>query len=350
MDELFSENTNAQEWCEKIIKRQEQQVYNSLTSPRDLNHIVKEHVQMCVDYMKAQGKTSMKDAEQQDSKIKEALDVLLVYLRKHEVWKPSREKPLEGAQLEAAFDDLYIRCPSGNEQGIDKYIKSDRLYSDPQVRGQNYALFSFNPTNGANPDKDGFYGFIKVRGVFNRLEEAEEKSKELIKHFSAKQIFVCEVGSPTPLQANASKENVVEVENTEQDEHSKYTELIKEQGIKEKQQIDDIKKRVEALKEDVKKDPNEKDPMQIYLELNQKRATHAYLYMQHKEKLEETKNIVLRTRTQIAEMDEKYPNLKEEFIDHYKKTCEECGINRATDDMAVMIKKYFGHDPEELGF
>jgi hypothetical protein len=72
--------------------------------------------------------------------------------------------------------------------------------------------------------------------------------------------------------------------------------------------------------------------------------------MQHKEKLEETKNIVLRTRTQIAEMDEKYPNLKEEFIDHYKKTCEECGINRATDDMAVMIKKYFGHDPEELGF
>ena len=220
MDELLSENTNAQEWCEKIIKLQEQQVYNSLTSPRDLNHIVKEHVQMCVDYMKAQGKTSMKDTEQQDSKIKEALDVLLVYLRKHEVWKPSREKPLEGAQLEAAFDDLYI----------DKYIKSDRLYSDPQVRGQNYALFSFNPTNGANPDKDGFYGFIKVRGVFNRLEEAEEKSKELIKYFSAKQIFVCEVGSPTPLQANASKENVVEVENTEQDEHSKYTELIKEQS------------------------------------------------------------------------------------------------------------------------
>ena len=42
--------------------------------------------------------------------------------------------------------------------------------------------------------------------------------------------MVCEVGSPTPLQANTSKENVVEVENMEQDEHSKYTELIKEQS------------------------------------------------------------------------------------------------------------------------
>jgi hypothetical protein len=263
-------------------------------------------------------------------------------LKKHEVWKSSKSKPLTDDELVHAFEDLYV----------DKYIKADRKYIDPKVSGQKYALFSFNPTNGSKPDEDGIYGFIKVRGTFNRLEEAEEKSKELIQYQSANQIFVCDVGSPTPLQSRVlDRNNVVEVDHPdrESDENLKYANLIKEQTTKEKHQIEEIKKKVEYLKEDVTKDPNEKEPLQIYLELNQKRATAAYLYTQHQEKLEETKNIVLRSRQQISDMDQEHPNLKEEYLEHYKKTCEECGIDKAEDNMAIMIKKYFGEDPD-LGF
>ena len=89
--------------------------------------------------------------------------------------------------------------------------------------------------------------------------------------------------------------------------------------------------------------------MQLYLELTHKRATCAYLYTQHQKKLEETKNIVIATRNQISEMDVLYPHLKDEYLDHYKKTCAECGIDQATDDMAVMIRQFIGEDPK-LGF
>jgi len=340
MDTLLNKSISAKEWCDEIIKQQGKMVYSSLTSPRDLNGLVKHHVQEILKHLKSQGKTDMKGVD--DLKVKEAMSILLTYLLKHEVWKSSKSKPLTDDELVHAFEDLYV----------DKYIKADRKYIDPEVSGQKYALFSFNPTNGSNPDEDGIYGFIKVRGTFNRLEEAEEKSKELIQYQSANQIFVCDVGSPTPLQSRVlDRNNVVEVDHPdrESDENLKYANLIKEQTTKEKHKIEEIKKKIEYLREDVTKDPNEKEPLQIYLELNQKRATAAYLYTQHQEKLEETKNIVLRSRQQISDMDQEHPNLKEEYLEHYKKTCEECGIDKAEDNMAVMIKKYFGEDPD-LGF
>jgi hypothetical protein len=339
MDILLSETTDVTEWCKEIIKKQEQQVYNSLTNPKDLNHIVKSAVQEILDYLKLQGKTGVKDVE--NVNLKQALNILVPYIRKHEVWKPDKSEPLKGEQLEHAFKDLYI----------DSYARTDRKFNDPQIRGQNYALFSFNPSNTAQPDSDGVYGFIKVRGVFNRLEEAEEKSKELIQYFSANQIFVCEIGSPTPLHHRLNdRERIIEVDDAKREEERlKYENLIKDQTIKEKRQIDEIKKKVEYLKEDVTKNPTIKEPIQIYLELNQKRATGAYLYTQHLEKLEEMKNIVLKSRQEIAVMDKEHPNLKNEYMEHYRKTCEECGIDQAEDNMAIMIKKYFGEDPD-LGF
>jgi len=339
VDTLFLETMTATKWCDEIIKNQEKEVYNSLTNPKDLNHIVKEAVQNILDYLKTLGKSSMSEVD--NSKVKEALSILVPYLRKHEVWKPSKTKPLTDDEIENAFSDLYIN----------KYLNVDRKYSDPPLNGQNYAIFSFNPSKKAQPDPDGVYGFIKVRGAFNRLEEAEEKSKELIQYFSANKIFICEIGKPTPVQEQLiNLDQIVEVDNPNKNEEVvKYTDLIKEQSMKEKQQIEEIKQRELKLKEDITKDPNDKEPLQIYLELTHKRATCAYLYNQHKEKLEETKNIVIATRKQLADMDEKYPNLKNEYMEHYEKSCKECGIDKATDDMAVMIKKYIGEDPD-LGF
>jgi hypothetical protein len=337
IQDLISKTVTPSEWCGEIFKKQALEVYSSQTSPSDLNHIVKKATQSLIDYLKSQEKTCMKEVD--NSSIKEALSLLIDYLRTNSEWKPLKAKPLCEEELEHAFTDLYVR----------KYIKGDRKFKDPEIRGQNYALFSFTPSSTAQPDQNGLYGFIKVRGTFNRVEEAEEKSKELIQYFSANQIFVCETGSPVPLQKQL-KENVVEVENPHKDENSlKFQDLIKEQGLKEKQQIEEIKQREEELRRDVQKDPKDKSNTQIYIELNHKRATAAYLYNQHKQKLEETKNVVISARKQIAEMDEKYPELKDKYIEHYRETCAKTGIDKASDDMAVMIRKYIGEDPD-LGF
>lgn len=339
LSELLSENTNATEWCDKIIKKQEQEVYTSLTNPKDMNHIVKNSIQNILDYLKSLGKTKVQEVE--NAKIKEVLSILVPYLRKNEVWKPSKSKPLTDEELEYAFTDLYI----------DKYVKADRKFNDPDINGQTYSLFSFTPSQTAQPDENGLYGFIKVRGTFNRIEEAEEKSKELIQYFSANKIFVCKTGTPVPLQNEVKNlENVVEVDDPNRDEDSlRFQELAKEQGLKEKQAMEEIKHREEQLKRDVEQDPNDKEPLQIYLELVHKRATCAYLYMQHKQKLEETKNIIISTREKIAKMDEEHPNLKDEYMNHYRESCKKNGIDKAEDEMALYIKKFVGED-SDLGF
>lgn len=336
MEDLLSKTISVSEWCNAIIKKQEQEIYTSLTNSRDMNHIVKTTVQNILDYLKSHGKLSMNDVD--NPELKEALKILMSYLQKHEVWKPIKAKPLSDEELEYAFNDLYI----------DKYIKGDRKFNDPNINGQTYSLFSFTPSSTAQPDANGLYGFIKVRGTFNRLEEAEEKSKELIQYFSANKIFVCKTGSPVPLQKELERnEDILEVDNPNRDEESlRFQELIKEQSLKEKQAMEEIKQREIELKRDVQLDPKDKDPLQIYLELNHKRATWSYLYTQHKNKLEEAKNTIIATREKISIMDIKHPTLKAEYMEHYRKTCESTGIDKANDDMALYIKKFIGEDAD----
>jgi hypothetical protein len=330
MNTLLSENSTAQQWCQEIISKQEQVIYNSLTSPRDFNHIVKESAQKIINFLK----------ENDNIKAREALTILINYLKSHEVWKPSKENPLIDEELDQAYSNL---C-------IEKFIKCDRKFADPPLRGQNYALFSFNPTNEASPDKDGFYGFIKIRGVFNRLEEAQEKSKELIQYFSANQIFLCEIGVPTPLQKELKdKENIIEVQHP--DEEEKYKELVLEQGLKEKKAMEEIKQKAELLLEDVTKDPTDVEPLQHYINLKYKKADLYSKYILRKNEMEKIKEIVIKVRKELVNMDKNHPNLKQEYMDHYVKTCEERGIDPTTDEMALMIKKFMMYEePSEIDF
>lgn len=349
LNDLLCGSVSAVEWCEEIIKTQKKEIYHSLTNPKDLNHIVKAEVCNIHGYFKKHGITSLADlpATKVNLRVKTALNILYNFLKSSTTWKASLEKPLTDEQLNDAFNELYIN------QVVDSssYIKCDRKFNDPQICGQNYALYSFNPSKGVIPDSDGIYGFIKIRGIFNRLEEADEKSKELIQYFSANQIFICKVGQPVPLQNEIkNKDNIIEIDHPDREEKTaKFAELIGDQTLKEKKQIEEIKQREKLLKADVTKNPNDKDPLQKYIELNHKRATLAYMYNRYKTELEDSKNKIIISRAQIADMDAKYPNLKHEYMDHYRKASEECGIDKATDDMAVMIKTYIAEDPD-LGF
>ena len=349
LSNLWDDSISPSEWCEQIIKEQKKEVYTSLTAPKDFNHIVKANVLNLHRYLREQGITSFKDLDSAEqtayAPFKEALRLLYGYLQTTPSWKPSVEQPLAGEALDHAFKDLHVN------QVVSPYLKCDRKFADPQINGQNYALYSFTPSNGVKPDSDGLYGFIKVRGVFGRIEEAEERSKELIQYFSANQVFICDVGKPVPLEHElTNKENIIEIDHPDREEKNiKFAELIGDQTIKEKKEIENILKKEELLKADVAKGPEDKDPIQKYIELIHKRATCAYLYTQHQEKMEETKNIILRTRQQIADMDLQHPNLKDEYMEHYLNTAKECGIDKATDNMAVMIKNYIGRDPD-LGF
>ena len=337
---LLSGSITPFDWCQEIIKQQEKEVYSSLTSPKDFNHIVKTNVHNIHRYLKQQGITSFKELNTAHEPFKETLNILYKYLRENPTWKPNTGKPLSNDELNNAFKDLHV------DQVDPSYITCDRKFNDPQINGQIYALYSFIPSKNVEPDSDGLYGFIKIRGVFGRIEEAEEKSKELIQYFSANQIFICEVGKPTPLEQELkTKENVRFVDHPNREEQNiKLADLIGDQTLKEKKEIENILEREQLLKDDVAKKPEDKNPLDKYIELHVKRATNSFSYVKGEKQLENMKNIIIKTREEIASMDEKYPNLKDEYIDHYSKAKQETGIDQATDEMALYIKEHVMKD------
>lgn len=342
LDSLLSGSITPFEWCQEVIKEQEKEIYSSLTSPKDFNHIVKARVQRIHQYLKQQGVTSFQElsAATVHEPLKEALHTLYRHLQATPAWKPSTNKPLSGDELNEAFKDLHVN------QVTPPYSQCDRKFNDPQINGQIYALYSFIPSKTVQPDADGLYGFIKIRGVFSRIEEAEEKSKELIQYFSANQIFICEVGKPVPLEQELkAKENIMYVDHPDREEHNvKLAQLVGDQTLKEKKEIEQILEREKMLKEDVTKKPEDKDPLDKYIELHVKRATNSFSYIKGKDQLENMKNIILKTREEIADMDKQYPRLKDEYIDHYTKAKQETGIDKATDEMALYIKEHVMKD------
>lgn len=339
-DILLSGDITPFDWCQGIIQQQEKQIYTSLTSSKDFNHIVKTHVYNIHQYLKERGLTSFKELNAPYEPFKEALNILYKYLLDNPAWKPSTSKPLSNDEVNDAFKDLHV------DQVVPSYITCDRKFNDPQINGQTYALYSFIPSKTVQPDSDGLYGFIKIRGVFSRIEEAEERSKELIQYFSANQIFICEVGKPVPLEQELkTKKNVTYIDHPNREEQTlKLADLVGDQTLKEKKEIENILERKKLLKDDVAKTPQDKTPIDKYIELHVKRATNSFSYIKGQKQLENMKNIIIKTREEIADMDNKYPNLKDEYIEHYSKAKQETGIDQATDEMALYIKEHVMKD------
>lgn len=341
LDILLSTSMSATEWCEKIITEQKHQLYTSLTAPKYFNHVVKEYIKTIHTHLKKnRGITSFKELNNSEGKVKEALTILYKYIQANPFWRPSSDKPLCGEELDHAFEDLHVNQ-------VAAFVKCDRKFNDPAINGQNYALYSFVPSESVKPDSEGLYGFIKIRGVFNRIEEAEEKSKELIQYFSANNIFICEVGKPTPLEEEVkAKENVIYVDNPEQQEgyKLKLSELVADQTLKDKKNIEDVLKRKQLLEADVANSPENRDPIDKYIELHVKRATNSFAYTKGQKQLDSMKNTVIKARKEIAEMDEQYPSLKDEYIKHYEDSKKDSGIDQANDEMALYIKEHVVKD------
>lgn len=51
---------------------------------------------------------------------------------------------------------------------------------DKAIAGQRYAIVAMVPCPNAKPDEDGYYGFAKVRGVYDTIEECEEKAVQIV--------------------------------------------------------------------------------------------------------------------------------------------------------------------------
>ena len=110
-------------------------------------------------------------------------------------YKPRlNERKLSEEEVQNAMDDL------NNTKYVEKYLKVERRYADPVDPTQRIGLVSFVPAKGATPNKNGLYGFAKLRGNYPTEREACEKAEMIIREVdSYHQIYHCYVGRPFPL-------------------------------------------------------------------------------------------------------------------------------------------------------
>lgn len=245
--------------------------------------------------------------------------------------KPT-EPTLNDQELNEAFAEQL------NTDYVTKFRQVERAFCDPEIVGQKYHLFSFIPSKGATPDKDGIYGMAKCRGAYATLEESDKRAEFLIKNVdSYHKIYHCFIGKPFPITSSSD----FSADTTEIDMKKKTTEIVSEdvktRREKEQQEVKEIKERQENLMKEVEK---ENEPEERYTVLRVKKAQLVWTYLKTQKKMEEMKNILKKTDVEIKEMDEKDPKYREMYYQKYMDARKKSGIKSDEDSFV----KYMGDD------
>ncbi len=253
-------------------------------------------------------------------------------------WRPTMAAPLTEEELEHAKKDLV------DKKFIKQYSQAERSYADPVLPAQTLGLISFVPAKGATPNRNGVYGFAKLRGNYSNMFEADQRSEMLIKnHDSYNQISTCYVGRPFPLtESRKFSEDVKEIDIRKEAAES-MGEAIKRQRKKDDREMQEIKDREKLLKEDVKKKPGD-DPYEEYITMRVKRAQLVWTYQEHKKKIEEVRDLIIKTREKIEEMDEEHPDYNDSYFEKYRQARLQAGLKETTEESADNFMKYLVED------
>jgi len=237
-------------------------------------------------------------------------------------YKPNQgHKKLTEVEVKNAMDTL------NNEDFIRKiFPRVERRYADPVDPMQRIGLISFTPAKGATPNSNGIYGFAKVRGNYATNQEANERAEFLIRNVdSYHQIYHAYVGRPFPL-TNSSKYSA---ETDEIDIRKSITESvssnIKNKKDEERKVVKEIEEREKNLLSESKRE--EEDPFEHYITLRVKKAQIAWTYLETQKKLDEMKDIIVKTRTEIETIDEESSEFKDKYFKKYMEARKDSGLS-----------------------
>jgi hypothetical protein len=253
-------------------------------------------------------------------------------------WKPAHSEPsLNAEQTEAAIKEL------NNTSFTDKFPRVDRTYADPIIPMQYIGLISFVPAKGATPNENGVYGFAKLRGNYSNEIEANERAVHLIKNIdSHHQIYHTYVGRPFPITISSDYSAKTDEVDIRKEMTKDISTNIRKNKDNEEKEIREIKEREEKLIEESKKE--EVDPYEEYITLRVKKAQLSWTYLEHIKKMKEIKDIILKTRTQVTEYDEKFPDYKDNYYEKYMKARRDSGIKESKQDADESFMKFLVED------
>lgn len=228
--------------------------------------------------------------------------------------------PWDRTQLQNAVEANVISFPI-----IDKY------YNDPIYNGQLFCLHSFVPTKGAKPDEKGVYGFMKCRGAFQTLDEANQRAEWLIQNVdSYHKILTGRCGKPFPVCEDAKK-FCQETETVDIQKHAVKTisQDIKDKRLQEQKEIEDIKEREERLLKESKmaqEDIPIQNPIEQYTTLQVKKANLLFTYVKTMEKMAEMRRNIRKAYFEIAQKDKEDESLYNQYYEHYMKARKDANI------------------------
>lgn len=240
-------------------------------------------------------------------------------------WRPDQDTVLTDEETIAAMKEL------NNNDFTEKFRKVDRNYAEPPPLMQNIGLISFTPAKGSSPNKNGVYGFAKLRGNFATELEANQRAEYLIKNIdSYHQIYHTYVGRPFPITTSSkfSKETT-EIEMQKEIVES-VSNNIKNKKKDDYETIKEIKQREQQLLQDTKVD-KEDDPYETYITLQVKKAQLSWTYQEHQKKLKEVKDVIIKTRVELKDLDQEFPTFKDQYYEKYMKARNDAGLTSAED-------------------
>jgi hypothetical protein len=251
------------------------------------------------------------------------------------------QPPLSEEEADSAVNDL------NKNQFVQKYRNIERRYADPAIALQHIGLISFRPAKGATPNEHGVYGFIKSRGNYATEGEANTAAETLIREVDAyHEIFHIYVGRPFPATGTFDKfvKTVAEVDLRKQVKESVTSDIKKKKAI-EKRAVLEIKEKEEELRRDVEEEP---DPFDTYTTLRVKLAQVGFTYLETDKKKLDMREIILRTRGKIEDMDGENDQYKEKYMSKFMDARKAAGIEEASPNNFI---QFLNSDmKEELGF
>jgi hypothetical protein len=258
-------------------------------------------------------------------------------------WKPDQSlSPLTNEEAKHALEEL------NNTAFVDKFPRVDKTYADPSIPLQNIGLISFIPAKGAKPNENGVYGFAKVRGNYATEMEASQRAEFLIRNVdSYHQIFHCYVGRPFPITASSKYSAETSEVDIRKETSKNVSESIRGKKDDEQQQIREIKEKEEKLLEESKRE--EADPYEEYITQRVKLAQLSFTYLEHQKKLVEIKDIVIKTRKLIDDMNNEFPTFKDSYYEKYMKARRDAGIKEDEKDTQDNFIKFLVQEAD-LGF
>lgn len=273
-------------------------------------------------------------------------------------------RPLTKQELKAAKEELVtdgaIKHQSSNDE---KFQRIQRLYQDKPISGQSIGLFSFVASPGATPDKNGIYGFCKIRGVFPDSVTAGQYAQQLVIDDSAHFIHRVHVGLPFP----CVKEDECRFFNPRNCDLVNYNETLQSamnraehhKNMKEAAIKSDMERRRESILNSSKQEVIERDPFDAYLCQLSKLDSIKSSFHGSRRDMEQYKEMFFETTERIGEIVkdvcEKENLTKLEFVEKCKKlyidTYAKLGSTLETlgpEKFDALLKKAFGEQVFDL--